>query len=203
MIKTIPNNVADVLPATKTWPTQGDWTYQDFLNLPEDETRYEIIQGTLYMSPAPSFVHQFAVSRLCHYLTAHTMKHDLGLVLVAPFEIHFDDDIRPVQPDVVYIPKDKMMNADAKYFEGSPELVIEVLSPSTRRYDLSIKLNVYEQFSVREYWLVDPKFRSVTVYFLPENGAEYVLAGEYSAEETIKSQLLSGFELAATTIFPQ
>lgn len=202
MIKTIPKLIDQSLLASDSsnWPTQGSWAYKDFLRLPEDGNRYEIIRGTLYMSPAPSFAHQNAISNLCFHLKAFTRPNKLGLVLVAPFEIHFDEDTRPVQPDIVYIPKDKI-SSSAKYYEGSPELVVEVLSPSSRRYDMSIKLDIYEQFGVREHWIVDPKFHSITIYYLPENGTEYILAGEFSKQETISSQLLEGFSLPVESIF--
>lgn len=66
---------------------------------------------------------------------------------------------------------------------------------------MSIKLDIYEQFGVREYWIVDPKFHSITIYYLPENGTEYILAGEFSKQETISSQLLEGFSLPVESIF--
>jgi Uma2 family endonuclease len=89
------------LAPTRKWPVQGQWTYKDYLQLPNDGKRYEIIHGVLYVANAPSFAHQFAVGEIFAELRHFVKAQQLGQVLVAPFEVHLSEKTRPVQPDVV------------------------------------------------------------------------------------------------------
>lgn len=189
---------------SKTWPLQGHWTYQDYLRLPDDGKRYEIIEGVLYMVNAPSFLHQFIVSTLTRSLGNFVAENELGLVLTAPFEVHLSPKTRPVQPDVLFIRNENWPATEAAFFEGPPDLVVEVLSPSTTRTDRFIKFNTYEQAGVLEYWIVNPKTRSVEVYELTvnkDNINEYKLKGEFTATDLIESNLLNGLKLITSTIF--
>src|SRR4051794_32275062 len=103
------------------WPAQGEWTYADYLRLPDDGRRYEVIRGILYVSPAPRFEHQFAVSRLCWLLTSTVIENDLGLILVAPFDIRLPQRIAdPVQPDVLFFRKGNEPRTGDKNFSGVP-----------------------------------------------------------------------------------
>lgn len=197
---TVPDDLS-LLPPSKSWPQQGQWTYDDYLRLPDDGLRYEIIKGVLYMANASSFAHQYAVNKISMALTTFVEQHDLGYVVPAPFEVHLSDDVRPVQPDITVIGKKFALGSETKYFAGVPELIVEVLSPSSRRHDMHTKMGVYEQAGVREYWLVDPVSRFVDVYFLPDGGQEYVLRQTYTAVDTITSAILSDFQLSATTLF--
>ena len=187
-------------PQTKPWPAQGEWTYDDYLRLPDDGRRYEIIKGVLYMVNAPSFEHQFAVAQLLKKMGLHADEHNLGVVLTAPFEVHLSETTRPVQPDVLFIRAGNHPLPDAPFFEGAPDLVVEVLSPATTRTDRFIKFNAYEEAGIPEYWIVNPKTRSVEVFTLSEGG-EYALKGEYTAGETIESEVLSGLKIPAATLF--
>jgi len=176
------------------------WTYQDFLDLPDDGQRYEIIEGVLYVSNAPSSEHQFTVLEIAAEIRQFLKQHKLGHVLVAPFEIHLSATTRPVQPDILFIRAERWPSPPPQYFEGAPDLVIEVISPSTKRTDHVIKFAAYEQAKVSEYWLVDPKTRSVDVYIL-SGGGEYALLGQFVGAEVIASQLLSGIQIITNTLF--
>jgi Uma2 family endonuclease len=99
-----PGKVA--LTAQNGWPIQGQWRYEDYLRLPDDGKRYEIIEGVLYVANAPSFDHQFSVGELFAYLRQFVREHQLGLVLTAPFEVHLSETSKPVQPDVLFIRKE-------------------------------------------------------------------------------------------------
>ncbi len=182
-------------------PPQGQWTYDDYLRLPEDGTRYEIIEGILYMANAPAYDHQYAVNEIHRQLGNFVVERKLGVALTAPFEVHLSEKTRPVQPDVLFIANDRKPEANAQVFKGSPDLVVEVISPSSLRIDQHIKFGAYEQAKVREYWLVDPKTRSVEVYSLPKEGPEYVLLGQFSNNEKMKSAVLEGLEIEVSSLF--
>jgi Uma2 family endonuclease len=192
------------LPATEkdySWPAQGEWTYDDYLRLPDDGRRYEIIEGVLYVTNAPSYAHQFAVGKIFFALSQYVAAAGLGVVLTAPFEVHLPGVAKPVQPDVLFIPNARRPDAAANFYEGAPALVVEVLSPSTFRVDQSVKLAAYEQAGVTEYWLADPKTRSITVYTLPSGGREYVLHGQFTDDDSVTSPLLADLSLAIDHLF--
>jgi Uma2 family endonuclease len=176
------------------------WTYEDYLNLPEDGCRYEIIEGELYVSNAPNIEHQVAVVKLVSQIETFVSANHLGHVLTAPFEIHLSSRTRPVQPDVLFIRQERWPRTAVKYFEGSPDLVVEVLSPSTRQVDQTIKFTAYQQAKIPEYWIVDPKARLVQVYTLEET-QEYVLLGDFMGEEVIESKVLEGLKIVTESLF--
>lgn len=187
------------LPPTRKWPAQGAWTYEDYLKLPDDERRFEIIEGVLYVTNAPNIDHQFIVSELIQQIGSFARQHQMGYVISAPFEIHLSETTRPVLPDLIFIRAEKWPGAEASFFQGPPDLLVEVLSPSTRRTDQVVKFSVYEQAGVPEYWIVDPKTRSVQVFVL--SGREYALRGDYLGEEAITSAVLAGLQITARTLF--
>ncbi|MEK7328569.1 MAG: Uma2 family endonuclease, partial [Chloroflexota bacterium] len=160
------------LPAEQSWPSQGQWTYEDYIRLPDDGKRYEIIEGVLYVANTPSYEHQFAVGEIYRQVANFVTERKLGITIPAPFEVHLPGIAKPVQPDVLFIAAQRQPASDTQIFEGAPDLVVEVISPSSLRLDQHIKFGAYEQAKVREYWLVDPKPRSVEVYTLPANGVE-------------------------------
>jgi Uma2 family endonuclease len=184
------------------WPPQGQWTYDDFLRLPDDGRRYEIIEGVLYVTNAPSYEHQFTVTEIVRQLANFVIERSLGVVLAAPFEVHLPGGIaKPVQPDVLYITAERQPHPGDQVFEGAPDLIVEVLSPSSVRVDQFIKFGIYEQAKVREYWLVDPKTRSIEVYTLPADGTEYTLLGQYGPGEKLRSSVLAGLEIVVDGLF--
>ncbi|MCP4361180.1 MAG: Uma2 family endonuclease, partial [Chloroflexi bacterium] len=106
---------------------------------------------------------------------------------------------RPVQPDILFINAENQPAPGAKFFEGAPDLIVEVISPSSIRTDRHIKFNTYEQAGVAEYWLADPKTKSVEVYTL--SGNEYALVGQFTPSEIIESKLLAGLTITTETLF--
>ncbi len=189
------------LPAEQSWPSQGQWTYEDYIRLPDDGKRYEIIEGVLYVANTPSYEHQFAVGEIYRQVANFVTERKLGITIPAPFEVHLPGIAKPVQPDVLFIAAQRQPASDTQIFEGAPDLVVEVISPSSLRLDQHIKFGAYEQAKVREYWLVDPKTRSVEVYTLPANGVEYALLGQFGNGERLKSAVLAGLELAVNSLF--
>jgi len=175
------------------------WTYEDYLNLPNDGRRYEIIEGVLYVSNAPDIDHQFTVVKLVSQMDVFVTQNQLGYVLTAPFEVHLSEKTRPVQPDVLFIKAERWPAPGAKYFNGAPDLIVEVLSPSTRRVDQSIKFRAYEKAEVAEYWIIDPKTRLVQLYRI--DNQEYVLIGEFMGDEIIESKVLPGLKIMTDSLF--
>ena len=184
-----------------SWPEQGSWTWDDYLRLPDDGQRYEIIHGVLYVSPAPRLLHQFVAGRLSYFLTAFGFEQQLGAVLPAPVDILLPGVANPVQPDVVVLKSGNLPDLEeAKYFQGVPDFVAEVLSPATQRLDLDVKLEAYEQAGVPEYWVVDPKQRIVLRYQLGRRG--YQGPDRFGADQVVLSRVLAGFELKVADLFP-
>lgn len=189
------------LTPTQDWPAQGHWTYADYLRLPDDGRRYEIIEGVLYVANAPSSVHQFAVLEVARQMANFVIEHNLGQIVPAPFEGHLSETSRPVQPDVFFIKAERWPATEIQFFEGTPDLVVEVLSPGSVRLDRYVKFQAYEQAGVPEYWIVNPHLRVVEVYTL--SGGEYALLGEFSGDEVIKSAVLEGLAIANSALFGQ
>ena len=196
----IPRHLPRLPPREQDWPAQGEWTYEDYKKLPDDGRRYEIIEGVLYVTAAPGFDHQYTVTRLLVHLDNLVTEQNLGVVLVAPFEVHLPDIAQPVQPDVLFVAAERAPRPGAEGFTGAPDLIVEVLSQSTARTDRLVKFGAYERAGVREYWLADPRTRSVEVYSLSEEGT-YEMAGQYTPGETVKSAVLSDLALPVDELF--
>ncbi len=194
-----PTSLYTALPTDQDWPASGFWTYDDFLRLPDDGNRYEIIDGVLYMVNAPDPEHQFAVGEIFAELRNFVKANQLGAVYTAPIEVHLTDIARPVQPDVLFISAARRSIVKAKFIEGAPDIIVEVTSPSTMRTDRKVKFDAYERAAVREYWIVNPKTRSIEVY-APVSG-EYDLHGEFGPGETVTSTVLSGFDMLTDGAF--
>jgi len=139
-------------------PSSQQLTYEDYCHLPNDGKRYEIIDGELYVSPAPRILHQLVSGRLFFQLHGHVSAHDLGLVLSAPTDIVFSR-INIVQPDLLFIAKARLHIVTETNIKGAPDLLIEILSPNTADVDRDIKRKLYARFGVKEYWKVHPEER--------------------------------------------
>lgn len=178
---------------------EGQWCYEDYLNLPDDGLRYEIIKGVLYVANAPNYDHQFVTMQLTIQMGSYILQNQLGILLHAPFEVHLSEESRPLQPDVLFIGADRQPTPGSQYFAGAPDVVVEVISPSSIRTDRQDKFDVYEAAGVREYWLVDPKTQAVEVYAL--SGGEYALFGQFIGDEVIQSTVLPGLAIITKTLF--
>jgi Uma2 family endonuclease len=195
---------AYALPNTDTgrWPAQGRWTWEDYLRLPDDGNRYEILEGVLYVSPAPIYDHQFLVFALAGELRSFVSARGLGVILGAPFDVRLPGIANPVQPDVLFFRSGNEPQAGDKYFEGVPDLVVEVLSPGTGRLDRRVKLAAYQKAGVPEYWLADPKTRTVTVYTLNTESGGYQSPAHFGPEDDVRSTILEDFTAPVAPLFP-
>lgn len=183
-----------------SWPAQGEWTYEDYLRLPEDGNRYEVIRGVLHVSPAPLPEHQYTVFEFAVCLRDFVHERDCGIVYTAPLDVVLPAGISsPVQPDVTFFRKGNEPRRGT-IFEGVPDLIAEALSPRTRRLDRTVKLEAYRDAGVPEYWLLDPDERTVVVYVL-EKGKGYVELVRGGAGDEVWSSVLPGFRVNVSDLF--
>ncbi|HEX6903554.1 MAG TPA: Uma2 family endonuclease [Thermoanaerobaculia bacterium] len=182
------------------WPAQGEWTYEDYLRLPEDGNRYEVIRGVLYVSPAPATEHQYSSGEFAFRLSSFVRENGLGRVFTAPYDVRLPFRIAdPVEPDVMFFRKGNEPRRGTACFEGVPDLLAEILSPGTRRRDRTVKLKAYQDAGVPEYWLIDPDARTVVVYLL-ERG-KYIELVRGGVGDTVGSSVLPGFRVNVTDVF--
>lgn len=186
---------------TRSWPAQGRWTYDDYCQLPSDGQRYEIIRGFLYVSPAPSTDHQRCVVRLFRKLDRFVSDRGLGEILSAPYDILLPREIAaPIQPDLVFFRAGNEPRPGTPNFQGVPDLVVEVLSPGTRRLDTRVKLPAYRDAGVPEVWLADPQAQTLTVYGLGQDGKSYVEISRGGPGEAVTSRVLTGLRIEISEI---
>lgn len=181
---------------------QIKFTYEDYKSLPESETeRYELLEGELVMVPSPGFEHQYASGNLFSLLHSFVRQHRLGIVLDAPFDVVLGDpgDERVVQPDILFISKARRKIIHDEEIRGAPDLIVEILSPSTAERDRTLKKKLYAKYGVREYWIVDPQARTIEVLTLGERG--YERAGLYKQGEMMESPLLGGLRIPLSEVF--
>jgi Uma2 family endonuclease len=126
---------------------------EQFLNLPEG-TACQLIAGEIIMTPSPIPLHQLVIMELSFQMLQFVKSKDKGRVLAAPLDVSFNEE-NIFQPDILFIRKDNLSIIGEKMIEGVPDLVVEVLSPSSAYHDLRTKFRVYEQSGVQEYWIVD------------------------------------------------
>ena len=175
-------------------------TYDDLLKMPDDGKRYEIIDGELFVNASPVVRHQRIVGNLYFVLRSWLEEHGGGEVFGSPVDVVFDPENVTV-PDLIVIKSDRASFLGEKNMQGPPNLVIEVLSPSTRRLDERLKRKTYDRFGVDEYWIVDPELEVVKIY--RRTAAAFQLVAEIDAEEggTITTPVLSGFTLDVRKLF--
>ena len=137
-------------------------TYDDYLLIPDDGKRHELIAGEHFVSPAPNPDHQELLIRLVFELETYRRATGAGRLLIAPTDVVIGrTDV--VQPDLIFILRGGNAQVGT-HVAGAPDLVVEILSPSNRRYDEVTKRNLYERAGVSEYWLVDPEVETVKVF---------------------------------------
>ena len=173
------------------------FTYEDYCNAPEDK-RYELHDGDLVVVPSPKEQHQTTTLDLAAEIRHFARTSGIGRAFVAPFDIVFSNhDV--VQPDVIYVSSERLDIITPDNIQGAPDLVVEVLSPSTAHRDRTFKRALYARHGVREFWLVDTDARTIEVLQLEEEG--YHTVGTYNAGQTLTSSILTGFSLNIDDIF--
>lgn len=175
--------------------TLRPYTYQDLAELPDDGLRYEVLQGELIVSPAPTPRHQAVIARLIARIDELTGQ-SRGVVLPSPIDVELsENDI--VQPDLVFVTTDRIGIVTKSHVVGAPDIVFEVLSPSTRRIDLIRKASLYARAGVGEYWIVDPETESIEV----RAGNEQIASGRFADHDVVVSRAVPGLEIALDRVF--
>ena len=146
-------------------PEKLKLNYEDYLNLPDDGKRHEIVDGEHYMTPAPQTRHQIVSRNIERILLNHIEDNDLGQFLDAPTDVVLSDTTI-VQPDKLFILKEREYIIKNNFIEGPPDLVIEILSPGNEKLDRFTKMKYYAMFGVPEYWLIDYEIRILEQYVL-------------------------------------
>lgn len=180
-------------------PEQGQWTYDDWAQLPSNGWKYEVLNGELFMTSPPTVSHQDASDELLAQMRTYAKQRRLGKVFSSPIGVRLPTQPVPVQPDVLFVKKEHLSIVTKTYIEGAPDLVVEILSPSNWTYDRQEKFEVYRAAGVSEYWIVDYRAKSIEVFNL-DNGS-YVLSGKFTSGQTAASTALAGFSIPVDEVF--
>ena len=173
-------------------------TYEDYRLLPEDGPRYELIEGELYLSPSPSTRHQTVSRRLQYALMKALEDPGLAQVFNAPMDLVVDRNTA-VQPDLIIVGTARTSIITARALEGAPDVVVEILSPSTRDRDEHIKRRLYERFGVREYWLVDSEAETLIAYRRDDEG--YGIRASYDRTGILECPEFPSLSLVLADVF--
>jgi Uma2 family endonuclease len=178
-------------------------TYRDYEALPNDGRRYEIHDGELCVTPAPSFEHQVILSNLVRALMRHVPSVAPGLLLFAPLDVILSDradETTILQPDCLYIAPDRMALTSRRGMEGGPTLAVEILSPSTRAIDHGTKRALYARYGVPYLWLVDPDARVIEAFLLERD--RYVLAASVAGARAVDLPPFTSLGLVPDALWP-
>lgn len=181
---------------TATIDRTKEWTVEDFLQLEESNLPCELINGELFMSPAPSLTHQVVSSNLNDILKAYAKKIG-GFVAYSPFDVYLDNK-NVFQPDLLLVRKQNLAIITERGLQGAPDLAVEIISPSNAFKDRNHKRRLYQKFGVKEYWIVDPGNRTLEIYdFSSEETPILYLVGEGE----VTSNLLPGLSFSFADLF--
>jgi len=175
------------------------YTYSDYIEW-DDDKRWELIDGAAYMMSAPNRMHQKLLGNL-HVQFYNFLKGKSCEVYLSPFDVRLNADTvddTVVQPDLVIVCDQTKLN-DAGGI-GAPDMVVEILSPSTARYDRNTKFNAYLKSGIREYWIIDPETKSLAVHIL--NDDNYI-THPYTDEETAPVHALEGCTINLSKVFEE
>lgn len=177
------------------------YTYEDLQTFPEgDGKRYEIIDGDLLVSPSPMNKHQLVLSNLHGLLWAFLRENPIGNVRFAPFDVVLSE-VNVVVPDLLFLSNARLDRLTRKNVQGAPDLVVEVLSESTRRTDEVRKRKLFESVDVLEYWIVDPELETVKVYRKAGDRFDRPIELSSEADDTLTTPLLPSFEATLAKLF--
>jgi len=196
--RTTPSSPAEGAPWVP--PQQGKWTVDDYMRLTNPPGyRYELIDGGLLMSPSPNFWHQSAVGVLFELMSSYVRKRGLGVVIVAPFDVLLSADNRTaLQPDLLFIRQDRQSIIRSNWVDGAPDLVVEVLSPSSEDIDRQLKWRKYLESGVIEYWILDPDRKTIEIWVRRQEMPIPVTLGRGAVAA---SEVIAGFTASVDEVF--
>jgi Uma2 family endonuclease len=184
-------------------PARRAWTYGNLAALPDDQLRHELIDGEHVVTPSPNTLHQTISLNLVRVLLPYLDRHRLGEVRYAPFDVKLSL-FTVLVPDLVYFTAERFARVvNEKHATAPPDLVIEILSPGTRRRDRGRKRAIYDREGVREYWIVDPESRSITALRRPraDAGLTDVTTLTLEASGVLESPLFPGLRIPLRDVF--
>lgn len=175
-------------------------THEDYLLFPDDGKRHEIIEGDHYVTPAPRTKHQRISANLMVALASFVKRRGMGLVLAAPSDVILSDE-NVVQPDLLFVSTARAGIVTEDNIRGAPDLVVEIISETTRKKDEVTKRKLYERFGVQEYWVVDPELETVKIFRRAQQGYSRAVELSKEANDILTTEILAGFDLALAEIF--
>jgi Uma2 family endonuclease len=173
-------------------------TYDDYRHLPDDGKQHQIIEGQLYMTPAPTTLHQRILLNLFRLIDPFVNKSELGEILIAPVDVVLSmTDV--VQPDLVFVAKQRSNIVTKKNIVDAPDLIAEIVSENSEIIDRNKKMALYERHGVKEYWIVDPSAKCVEQYLL--NNRRLSLKDTYKDSQKLASVVVNNFTISPSDIF--
>lgn len=175
-------------------------TYEDYLTFPEDGRRHELFEGDYAVSPAPNLKHQRILGNLHWWIQSQLRETPLGTLWMAPCDVVLSP-FTVVQPDLLFVSEARSAILTDTHIQGAPDLIVEILSSSTRKTDLVVKRKLYGRFAVQEYWVVDPVVETITVFH--QQDGQLVKQRELSREnrDQLTTPLLPGLSVRLDSVF--
>lgn len=178
-------------------------TYQDYAALPDTGQRYEIHDGELWATPAPTPLHQIVLFNLAKVLDAHAGVRNLGRIMVAPLDVILSDqpgETTILQPDIIFLDRARLRSISHRAIEGPPTLAVEILSPSTAAADRTVKRDLYARYGVPYFWLVDLDARDIEAHVL--RAGAYAMATRVSGAEPVDLPPFVDLGLVPSSLWP-
>ena len=173
-------------------------TYEDYAKTPEGD-RYELIDGELIELTSPRIAHQRFLAKLYRFVSTFVEADQLGEIFIAPTDVVLDDT-NTFQPDLFFVSNERADIVTPENIQGAPDLVVEILSPSTQSRDWGIKRDLYALHGVKEYWVASTYEERVWILILGEDGL-YAVAAVYERDDTLASPTLAGLSLDLNAVF--
>jgi len=168
----------------------------DYYKLLPEGAPYQLIEGELIMTPAPQTRHQIITANI--YDKVRLFTKGSGLCLFSPVDVYLDEE-NVFQPDIIFISQERLGIIKDDGIYGPPDLVVEILSPSTAHYDLKKKFQIYEHYGVKEYWIADPSMSSIDMYY--REAGIFVQKGKAEGKGAVESVLLKGLRILLDEVF--
>jgi Uma2 family endonuclease len=173
-------------------------SFEEFRQLPVDGKRYELVRGEVHVTPAPNTRHQFILRRLVASLERYLARNPAGEFAFAPLDVRLAADI-VLQPDLIFVSAARVEILGEDFVSGAPDIVLEILSPSTSAHDRATKIPLYAQAGVPEIWLIDPQAKTVEVLKL--QGKKYLVDSILAGDQALTSSQLPDWELPLAELF--
>ena len=179
-------------------PQLEKWTYDDMITFLPEESRFEIVDNVLFEMTSPSTIHQRVSVKLLSLFLNYISQHASGEIFHAPLDLVLNQG-NVVQPDLIYISNEKKSIIERKGIFGPPDIVVEIISPSTHVRDIAVKKDLYEKFGVTEFWLIDPLNEAFEIFTLQNN--KYKVFAFANTSGIVESHQLNGLVINLEELF--